>query len=128
MNICFGTVFNSVISIYHIKYENIVFTIIAGVAGVIAVFLLCGFLFRGITLSKILLVYGKNTLTILCTHYFILRLIGAVGIRTIGINLWRAISTPKSIVFTWVVLLFYYPIILSLSKLKERCVWVKNIV
>lgn len=128
VNITFGTILNSVISIYHIKYENILFTIIAGVAGILAIFILCGSIFNCRTVNNVFIVYGKNTLTILCTHYFILRMVGEISLRIIGINLWRAQSTPKSILFALSLSLFYYPMITALSKLKEKRLWIKYIV
>ena len=128
VNITFGTVLNTVISIYHINYENFLFTIIAGVTGVLAIIILCGSLFNCRTVNSVFIVYGKNTLTILCTHYFILRMVGGISLRIIGINLWRAQSTSKSLLFALVLSLFYYPMIKALSKLKEKRSWIKYIV
>jgi len=75
---------------------------------------------RSKSLTKILIRYGKNTLIILCTHYFILRLLGVLSASIIGIDLWRSTSTVKSIVLAIVVLLAYYPILYIVGWVKEK--------
>jgi len=70
--------------------------------------------------NKLFIFYGQNTLTILCTHYYILRLIGAVTDKLIRHNLWKFSSTPKSILFAIVVLAVYYPLLKMVIKVKEN--------
>jgi fucose 4-O-acetylase-like acetyltransferase len=120
INICCGTVFNSVISIYHIKYENIGLTIVAGIAGILFVVVISSFIIQGNMLSMILIKYGKGTLAILCTHYFILRLIGMISISVTGIDLWRSTSTIKSIGLTVVIIAVYYPVLCGIKLMKEK--------
>lgn len=120
VNICCGVIFNQVISIYHIRYYNIPLTIVAGIAGVLFLMPFSILLNNNGKFAGILIFYGKNTLTILCTHYFILRLIGTVSKKLIGHNLWRYTSTPKSIFLAVMVIVAYYPILIGIGKLKEK--------
>lgn len=120
VNICCGVIFNQVISIYHIRYYNIPLTIVAGIAGVLFLMSFSILLNNNGKFAGILIFYGKNTLTILCTHYFILRLIGVVSKKLIGHNLWRYTSTPKSIFLAVAVIVAYYPILIGTGRLKEK--------
>ena len=127
LNIICGTFFNTVISIYHVKYDNIPFTIISGLAGVL-LFVILSSIIDKLMIKKIIMLYGKNSLTILCTHYFILRLIGEISLRTLGVNLWRYTSTPKSILFTGMIILSYYPLLKVLSGYKDNHKWIRYLI
>ena len=72
---------------------------------------------------NVLLFYGKNTMFILCTHYFILRLIGDASRLIIGKNLWRMTSTPKSLLLLAPILVFYYFAIRFYKKQFQRRNW-----
>ncbi len=120
VNICCGTIFNSVISIYHIQYQNVMLTFISGVAGILFMIVVAILLNSSTKANKLFIFYGQNTLTILCTHYYILRLIGAVTDKLIRHNLWKFSSTPKSILFAIVVLAVYYPLLKMVIKVKEN--------
>ena len=128
INIVVGTLFHSVISLYHIQFQSIPKTIIAGAAGVLFVLVISVEGIKYTRIAGIIKTYGKNSLTILCTHYFVLRIIGEVTYRTIRYNLWRYTSTIKSIAFAAVIIIAYYPILLLLVRLKKKHTWLKYIV
>ena len=112
VNIIFGVLINTVISIYHIKYQNISFTLLAGIAGVLfSLGISYMIAIKMASIGKLLKIYGQHTLLILCTHYFVLRLIGDISNRLIGVNLWRYTSTPKSIFLTCIIMATYFYII-----------------
>ena len=59
-------------------------------------------------------------MTILCTHYFLLRIFGIVSQFLVGYDLWRYTSTIKSLIVTLVVIVVYYPVIIVLNKWKHK--------
>lgn len=118
--ICCGTIHNTVISIYHIQYCSILLTTIAGISGVLFMLVLAVLVNKYDKIKCILKYYGRNTLTILCTHYFVLYLIGIMTKMMIGEDLWRYTSTPKSILFTIVVIILYYSVIVINNILKVK--------
>ena len=97
-------------------------TVFAGISGVIFISLLASFISSN-TIKSIVRLYGKNCLALLCTHYFVLRVIGEIGILIAGINLWRYTSSKKAIVICIIVVGIYYPILNGLDKLKMKCKW-----
>lgn len=119
INTACGVIFNDVISIYHIKYNNIILSIISGVSGVFF-WLIFALLIKNNQAKNIIVFYGKNTLAILCTHYFILRLFGVLTQLLVGHDLWRYTSTIKSLIVTLVVIVMYYPVIIMLNKWKHK--------
>ena len=127
INVVFGSIFNDTISIYHNIYHNVLFTVVAGISGIMFIILISIFLCQekeGV--FRILKLYGRNTLLILCSHYLLLRLIRIISLNSIGIDLWRSVSTPKSIVLTALIMLFYY-FVMNKNVRKEMREEQKNI-
>lgn len=103
VNIFFGVINNDMISVFHVNYTNYLFTIIAGIAGVFFYW----FLSYAMTGSWFFSNLGKNTLIILCSHYFILRCLTYVSLNTIGLDLWNHQSSVKAIIIASLIVLFY---------------------
>lgn len=120
INVCCGTIFNSVISIYHVKYQNIPLTILSGISGVMFVMIISVACAGDNIIARILTRYGKNTLVILCTHYYVLRLMGYISKSLTGLDLWRSTSTVKSLIFAAIILAAYYPVFWGIGKWKNR--------
>lgn len=103
LNYVFGVKYNDMISVFKIKYSNYMLTIIAGIAGV--------FFYWFITIkmkdSWFLANLGRNTLIILCTHYFLLRNLAYTSLNTIGLDLWNFQSSVKAILITAIMLMLY---------------------
>ena len=121
ITLCFGVFFNETISVYLIWYSKIVYTILAGIAGVFMCFLLSS-IYSGKYdwLNNIIQKYGNNTRLILCTHYFILRFLRFLTMRFMGFDLWGYQSTLKAIALMIFLVALYYPIILCTESLKKK--------
>lgn len=103
INIVFGVINNNMISVFHINYTNYLFTIIAGIAGVFFYW----FLSFKMKNSWFFSYLGKNTLIVLCSHYFLLRNMMYVSLNTIGLDLWNHQSSVKAIIIATVIILIY---------------------
>lgn len=120
-----GVFFNDVISIYHNHYNNLVLTLFAAIFGIIFLVMLSSIVTG--RLADLFKKFGKHTMLILCTHYYILRLIGDTSKALIGYNLWRETSTLKSIILAIFVLSFYCLIFGFVDKIKTKNTIIKKI-
>lgn len=103
INYVFGIKYNTMISVFKMKYSNYLLTIIAGIAGVFFYWFICIKLKESWFLGNL----GKNTLIILCTHYFLLRNLAYISLNSIGLDLWNYQSSVKAIIITAVLILMY---------------------
>lgn len=103
INIIFGVINNDMISVFHINYTNYFFTIIAGIAGVFFYWFLSYKMVDSWFFSNL----GKNTLIILCSHYFLLRHLTYTSLNTIGLDLWNHQSSVKAIIIASIIVLLY---------------------
>lgn len=120
---------NGIISVYHIIYKSLFATYIAGIAGVflyyfISIIYCCN---KESKLIDFISLFGKNSLFILCTHYFFLKFIQLISIYLGGIDLWNWQNTIKSIVITVLLLLIYYMIFKYTNTIKNKYCWTKYI-
>lgn len=121
ITLCFGVFFNETISVYLIWYSKIIYTVLAGIAGVFMCFLLSSiYLGKSNWFNIIIKRYGNNTRLILCTHYFILRFLRFLTMRFMGIDLWGYQSTLKAIALMIILIALYYPIIIFTGSLKKK--------
>lgn len=124
-----GVLFNQAISIYYVWYQNIPLTIIGGLAGVLLLFFLSTLIKDpNRSVWKIIKKYGNNTLLLLCTHFFFLRLVRILSVRLVGTDMWRFVSFPKAIIIAVLLIALYYPIILGAEKLKGKHNWLKYLI
>ena len=114
-----GVIFNSTISVYHDLYTNIWFTAAAGCAGTVLLLLLS----RGLSgvpfLGNFLSVYGQNSLFILCSHHFLLKLLMHLSVTYMGENLWYQKGSMKAILIGTGMMLLYYLLIRLIRPLKR---------
>lgn len=115
INITFGVINNNMISVFHIKYSNYLFTIIAGIAGVFFYW----FLSYKMTDSWFFCTLGKNTMIVLCSHYFLLRNMKHISLNTIGLDLWDYQSSVKAIVITFVLIYLYFMFVPLLKLIRK---------
>lgn len=103
---------NGMVSMQNLQYGNyIVFLINALLGSAATIFL--GYALRG---NRLLAFYGKNTLIIFLTHYYIVRGIGITILPDLYTELWG------QLIITAVTMLVYIPVILVWNKLcKSRC-------
>ena len=125
INILLGTVFNETISVYHVIYFNYPFALIAGFFGIIAWYYLSSLISELCSASKIISMYGRHTLMIICTHYFVLMLLMFVSKRVADVDLWHDYSFIKGFVVGSTILICYYPIFLLYDWMIKKCNWIK---
>ncbi len=117
--ILFGVVFNTTISVYHNLYSNYPFTLIAGCAGILFLLLFSREILREKHISSFIRVYGRNTLFILCSHHFFLRLLKHFSLLWWGRNLWYEKGTGKALLVGTAMMLVYLLVIYLIRPLKK---------
>lgn len=122
----FSTYFNGVISVYHSIFRNIPITYISGISGC----LLYYYIVTEISLhfnNKILSLldlFGKNSLFILCTHYFLLKILQLGSLYFFKIDLWHYQNSAKALFLT-LILTFIYNFLFkytNIIKSKFKCI------
>lgn len=107
VNILLGVTCSDLISVYHMKYTNYLFVIFSGLMGILFWMILIGEL---VALKKGLILleeYGRHTILILCTHYWIYLIMQIIGGKWYGVDLWHMKSTPKALAI-WIIVCSIY--------------------
>jgi fucose 4-O-acetylase-like acetyltransferase len=124
--IFFGVVRNETISVYHMTYSNYPYTLLAGMAGVLFLLLLSKVMSEtwkwdpGYWIGKLFALFGKNSLLILCTHHFFLRMVQDYSKANLGKNMWLFKDTGKAFRIGSELMLLYLVLILLLMPIKKK--------
>lgn len=133
INICFGVIFNSTISVYHVIYTKFLFTFLAGIAGIVIWWYLAIIIsitdkkFLHKEIKQILCGFGTHTVLILCTHYYPLKLLMLVSKKFFDFDLWHYQSTIKSFTISILLLLIYAYVITRYDKISIKNSIIKSV-
>ena len=121
-HIMFGVCLNGRISYTGSDFDNYFYCFLAGIAGVLFYI----FLFWTIRPSKVLSALGKNTLFIVCSHYWILTVASAISKKFFDYDVWHARGTLKALVVSVSLLLITWGMLSVFLKLCRKIPWLKN--
>lgn len=113
-----GVVNNTLVSVYRVEYDSYPETFVAAVSGIIFVWsvsVLCVELSAEYKIcsgiKRLMILYGQNTMIIMCTQYFAFAVIKYVSLYFAHIDLWGYTGTLKALIVSLVVLAAYYLLI-----------------
>lgn len=115
VNIIFADILNTRVSIYHMDYGNYLYFYIASMAGII----FYSTLSIWISKNNILELFGRNSLVLLGTQYFIFKVYSIVG-DIIGIKLQYSGNTIISLIMLGLTLAIYFIGIKIVINLKKK--------
>lgn len=115
-NLFFGIYVNDRISVVNNHYGNYFLAILIGILGILGYWCLAILLKQ----CDILEYFGKKTMPILCSQYFIFRFYDYLSNQLYGVSVWHYRGSTKAIILTLVTLGVYYCIFELCSKITLR--------
>ena len=99
------SIYNARISVYGCYYGYYPIAIISGISGIAWLYMLCIKLYDTGIRFPLFEYWGQYSLNVMCTHYFLLRLLSETSIRFFGgYDVWHSVGFFKAILCTIVVM------------------------
>lgn len=95
VNVLFGVLWNERISVINCYYGNYIFSVIAGISGVLLYCVLAKQL-KNEKVIKVFGYWGRNTMLIMCTQYFCFRFYDKLSEHLWGFEIWNMRNTGKA--------------------------------
>ena len=115
---CWAGLRNGRISVYGVFYGYYPFALVSGVSGVLGLWLFAGLAYERGLRVRLLEYWGRYTMNVMCTHYFILRVLSIWSLCVADWDLWHSEGTGKAILCTAVVFGLEYLVIETLKYFK----------
>jgi len=113
ISVVIGGFLNSIIVMYLYQFGNIFYLYIGAVAGIIACIQLSQFISKQNIIIKLFEYYGKNSIVILCTHYFIFKILKRINVLNI---IFENCISVKGYAYAFITLVICIPIIFIMNK------------
>lgn len=110
----FGVNLNVRIIFTYSVFGNALYCLLAGIGGVLFFFLV----FNLTKSNRILVYFGKNSIFLMCSHYWYLWIMNKISLRFADYDLWHTRGTYKALIVTAVLLSAIY---LTISVIKIIC-------
>ncbi|MBO5136214.1 MAG: acyltransferase family protein [Clostridia bacterium] len=113
-----GSQLNNRISMYGNYFGNYIIALIAGVSGVVGIFLIAKLVIRNNIIFDLLKKCGAYSMNVMCTHYFLLRFLQYLSVSFLnGYDVWHAEGFLKAVFVTIVVFVSEVLIVKLLKRL-----------
>jgi acyltransferase len=113
ISVIIGGVLNTIVIMYYTMYGNFVYFYIASITGIVSYVQLSQFISNHNMMANIFGYFGRNSLVILCTHYFVFKVLQSINILNSTFENYIPI---KGYVYALITLVISIPAIFIMDK------------